>query len=60
MAKRNHSFDVSESGDDWGEYKKTTKKKVKHRENESGWRFDKRQDYKVEDNYDEDERKIGW
>jgi hypothetical protein len=39
MADNNKSFDFES---DWGEYKKNSKKKTKHRETKD-WRFDKRQ-----------------
>lgn len=61
MAKQNREFKSNGYEDDWGEYKKNSKKKMKHRDESNSWRFDKRKDYSVEDEYDDydNHRKTG-
>ena len=48
MGNRNHEF----VDDDWSEYKKTSKKKVKHREHSESWKFNPRKDYTMDENDD--------
>ena len=52
MSKMKHEFDENDFSE-WGEYKKTTKKKAKHREQRE-WKFDKRKDYGNDDAYFDD------
>ncbi len=40
--------------DDWGDYKKDSKKKDKHR-NERDWKLDRRKEYQGEKEYDKDD-----
>lgn len=56
MSKKNRFFDNEfERDEDWGEYRKVSKKKHKHRE-EKDWRFDKRKNYQEDYNeYDDEE-----
>jgi len=57
--KKRYEFDELDHDSDWGEYKKSSKKKTKHREEAGNWRFDKRQDHRMEehDEYDDYDRK---
>ena len=49
-----------EGDDDWSEYRKGNgKKKAKHREENSTWRFDKRRDYAKEEYNEYDEQYEG-
>lgn len=60
MAKKKYEFDANDFADEWGEYRKNSKKKMKHREeSNTSWRFDKRKDYSVDDDDYEDNRKVG-
>ena len=61
MAKKKYEFDANDFSEDWGEYRKNTKKKMKHRDESESWRFDKRKDYVAEDDEyeDYDDRKTG-
>lgn len=55
MAKKKYEFNANDLTDDWGEYRKNSKKKMKHRDEvNTNWRFDKRKDYSTDDdNYDD-------
>lgn len=54
MAKRKYEFDEN-TWDDEREYKKVSKKKVKHRQEESNnWRYNPNMDYSTDD-YDNEE-----
>ena len=59
MSKMKHEFEDNDFSE-WGEYKKTSKKKAKHREQRE-WKFDKRKEYDSDDgsfNDDEDDYRI--
>jgi hypothetical protein len=48
--------------EDWGEYKKSSKKKIKNWEEQKDWKFDKRNHIGDEDDYYEDSnyKVAGW
>lgn len=56
MTKKKYDFSAIERDNDWGEYRKDSKKKTKHRE-ESGnnWKRTLNTDYNSEDDYYENE-----
>jgi hypothetical protein len=65
MAKKKYEFNSNNFADDWGEYRKNSKKKMKHRDESNSWRFDKRQNYNEDyesDDYDDnyDRKTGGW
>jgi hypothetical protein len=64
MANKYRDFDDNTYDSDWGEYKKNTKKKTKHRDREESkpWKFDSKLDYKTEDAHDyfEDSKTGDW
>jgi hypothetical protein len=53
MSKKKFEFDESDYGDDWTEYRKSSKKKVKHRDNSDSWKFNPRKNYM--DDYDDNQ-----
>lgn len=60
MANKKYEFSANDFADEWGEYRKNSKKKMKHRDESNSWRFDKRKDYSMEEDHEEyDERKTG-
>lgn len=59
MAKRKYEFDEN-TWDDEREYKKVSKKKVKHRQDESkNWRYNPNMDYSTDDYDDEEDYRYG-
>lgn len=56
--KTNRQFDRDE---DWGEYKKSSKKKLKHWEEQKDWKFDRRNHTGDDDDYEDSGYKAaGW
>jgi hypothetical protein len=60
MPKKNYEFDVLER-DDWSDYKKTSKKRIKHREEPSSnnWKRNAKLNYNVEEDYEEEDNHRG-
>jgi len=54
MAKKHYEFDEMDVEDNWGEYKKSSKKKRNHRDSESSQKRSLK-DYNLEEDYYEQE-----
>jgi hypothetical protein len=62
MSKKKFEFDESDYGDEWNEYKKSSKKKMKHRDYADSWKFNPRKNYMddCDDNEEYDRKARDW